>query len=140
MANLTITASAVIPSASATLQTGFSGVAIAAGEVIYKDTGDSNKLKLADANDASAIVRTVAGIAVNSAAAGQPVTYASEDPDLTLGAMLFEAGDAFILSATPGKIAPVADLATGMYPTFLGFANSDGKINFKPFAGTVVAA
>ena len=140
MADLTLTASSVVPGDSAIIQSGVAGAAIAAGEVVYKDTSDSNKLKLADANGATAIIRLVAGIAICSAAAGQRVSYVTEDDDLTLGSGLFAIGDVLILSATAGKIAPVADLATGMYNTVLGIATTTGKINFKPLGVTVAKA
>lgn len=140
MANLTLTASAVIPGSNAIIQTGVAGATIAAGDVLYKDTSDSNKLKLADANDASAIVRAVAGIAVNSASAGQRVSYVTEDDNLTLGTTLFAIGDTLILSATAGKIAPDSDCASGMYKTILGIAVTTGAISFKPFAVSVAKA
>lgn len=140
MANLNITAANVLPSDNAIIEHGVAGVAIAAGDVLYRDTSDSNKLKLADANDASAIVRAVRGIAVNSAAAGQRVSYVTEDSALTLGTGLVAIGDGLILSATPGKIAPEADLASGMYRTNLGIAVSTAAISFKPFAVAVAKA
>lgn len=140
MANLTLTASAVIPGANAIIETGVAGTTIAAGDVLYRDTADSNKLKLADANDPSAIVRAVRGIAICSASAGQRVSYVTEDDNLTLGTTLFAIGDGLILSGTPGKIAPEADLASGMYRTNLGIAVTTGAISFKPFAVSIAKA
>ena len=140
MANLTLTASAVIPGANAVIETGVAGTTIVAGDVLYRDTSDASKLKLADANDASSIVRLVRGIAICSAAPGQRVSYVTEDDSLTLGSALFDIGDGFIVSATPGKIAPEADLASGMYRTNLGIAVSTGAISFKPFSIGVAVA
>jgi hypothetical protein len=137
MADITITASSVIPGANATIVNAVAGASIAAGDVLYKDTADNNTMKLADANGGTAIIRTVAGIAVCSAAAGQRVSYVSEDDDLTLGSALFTVGDIVILSATPGRLAPQADATTGWFKTILGIAKSTSKIIFKPLANSV---
>lgn len=113
MADISITASAVVPSSSATIASGKAGEAINAGQLVYKDATDSNKIKLADANSAAKV--GVIGMAINSAgAAGQYVTYVTKDPELTIGGTR-TVGAIYILSATAGGVAPVADLTTGWY-------------------------
>lgn len=137
MADLVITAGSVIAGSSAKKRTGVAGEAMTAGELLYVDAADGNKLKLTDANPATAHV--VAGIALHAAASGQPITYAMEDDDLTIGATV-AIGDVLIASPAAGKIAPVADKATGDYVTVVGVAKSAGKVNFKPIpAGAAIA-
>lgn len=139
MANLTLTPASVIPGANAAFETVTWGATIAAGDVVYLDTADG-KCKLADANGATAIIRKVRGIAITSGGDGQKGIIVISDDDLTLGSGLFAIGDTLILSATPGKICPDADAATGDYKTVLGIATTTGKINFRPFAVTVAKA
>jgi hypothetical protein len=130
MANLTQTAASVIPSAAAELVQRVAAVAITAGQVLYAVS--VTQVGLADANG-SATVAKVYGIAVNSAAAGQPVTVCLKDPALVIGATVV-IGDVLILSTTAGAIAPVTDLASASYCTVLGVAVSTTAINFNPLA------
>jgi len=132
-ADISITAASVIPGANAKIVTKTAGATITAGQVVYEDTGDSNKVKLADTDSATALARVVFGIAAGGAAAGQPVRIIREDDDLTLGGTV-ATGDILILSGTAGAVAPNADAATGDYVVFLGVAKSATKINFKPVA------
>lgn len=132
-ADISITAASVIPSAAAKITTKTAGATLTAGQIVYEDTGDSNKVKLADTNSATALARVVFGIAASGASAGQPIRIIREDPSLTLGGTV-AIGDILILSATAGGIAPSADAATGHYVTFLGVATTTTTINFKPVA------
>lgn len=121
MADLLITASAVLASSAG--GTGTAGVAITAGDVLALSGG---ALILADADagaDETAIQRKPVGIALNDAAAGQPVSYAKPGSEVALGAVL-TAGTAYYLSATAGGICPVADVTTGMTPVTVGIAKS----------------
>ena len=123
MADLTITASQVQPAdLSAHTFEGVAGAAITAGQPLYKDSTDGNALKPADA-DAAASARCV-GIAVAGAADGQPVRY-QRTGDVTLGAgAAMTVGTVYVVSATAGGIAPLADLASGDYVSILGVAIS----------------
>lgn len=134
MADLTITASSVLASASAIVRSGTAGATITAGQPIYIDTADMNKLKLADAN-ASAATAVVAGIALHGASAGQPLKYVVEDASFTPGATL-TVGQVYVLSATAGGIAPVADLTTGDRPAVLMVAETSSTAKMKIIAGT----
>jgi hypothetical protein len=120
MSDLVITAASVV-SASAKRVTGVAGAAITAGQVVYLDPA-SGTYKLADCNSGTAAARSPAGIALNGAAAGQPLVVVTSGP-ITTGATI-TAGVAYYLSATPGGICPVADLTTGCFPVVLGFATS----------------
>src|SRR3954467_13132210 len=103
MANLTVTAASVLASSTALKLQGIAGETITAGQPLYKNATASNRLKLADAN-ASAATSAVVGIALNSASAGQPVTYVYDDNAFTPGATL-TVGQAYCVSATAGAIA-----------------------------------
>jgi hypothetical protein len=119
MADLVITPANVIAGAGATLQSSYAGVAIAAGQVIYINPADS-KAYLAVANG-TAQQATVAGIALNGAAVGQPVWYITAGP-LNVGTVLSQ-GKLYVLSgAVAGNIAPTGDLAAGWRTSLLGYA------------------
>lgn len=96
MADLTITAANVVPSAGATRRVKTAAVAIAAGETVRLDS--SGDLILTDA-DLSA---SCEGIAVCSAAVGQPCVYVTLDSALVLGTSVTN-GAAILLSRTAGN-------------------------------------
>lgn len=122
MANLSVTASAVLPSTTSDIEHGRASAAIDAGEVVYKDD-TTGFFGLADNNSATANVRRAYGIALNHAqAAGQPLSV-QKSGDLTINAAM-TAGVAYYLSDTPGKIAPFADIGSGEYVVLLGVAKS----------------
>ena len=119
MANVTITASAVVSTASTQSSDGIAGAVIAAGEWLYLDAAD-NTLKLATAGDTEAKAAVV-GQALNGAAVGQPVRYGT-------GGLITLDGVAvaglYVLSATAGKQCPVGDLVTGDWLTLLAVGRS----------------
>lgn len=128
MADLTITAANVDPVDGYTSVTVIAGAAITAGQVCYLDT--SNLAQLSDAN-ASAVTAAVKGIALNNAAANQPVTLMTAG-DLDVGASL-TVSETYILSATAGGIAPIADLASGWYVIHLGIATAADNLRLRIF-------
>lgn len=119
--DLAITPAAVVKGTGAVVRNGTAGVAITAGQTVYEDASDGNKVKLADA-DLSAAAATLKGVALHAAAAGQPIAY-QDGGNLTLNAVL-TAGKVYVLSATAGGIAPVADLAAGWRTSLVGIALS----------------
>lgn len=121
MADLTITASAVLPGANASIANGTAGEAITAGKAVYLASA-TKKWMLADSDSATAEARRAKGIALNGASLNQPVTVQTGG-DITLGATLV-AGTAYYLSETAGGIQPVADLATPESVCLLGLAKS----------------
>lgn len=121
MADLTITAANVIAGSGASAARGIAGATVTAGQSVYLDA-TTGKWKLADNNSATAAARTPGGLALNGAADGQPLAVHTAGP-VTIGATL-TAGVAYYLSDTPGGICPVADLASGEYPTVIGIATS----------------
>lgn len=128
--DLSITATSVTPSANAVIRDGIAGAAITAGKLLYRDSADSYKLKLADANDASSVVRTVCGIAINSASTGTPCKYVVTDPALVIGGTVAN-GTVYVLSATAGGVAPLADATTGWYVFVIGVGTSTTTVAFR---------
>jgi hypothetical protein len=126
MADYTVVAANVLPSSGANLKQGIAGATITAGNVLYKDPSDKS-LKLASATSATAAARVVEGIAVDGAAAGQPLEYAFKDPSFSPGFSV-PIGDAVILSATAGNLCPHADAITGHYVTVLGVGITGNKM------------
>src|SRR4029434_2151406 len=114
MADVTIIPANVLFSTTDNHVKGVAGATIAAGDVLYRDAADSNKMKLSDANG-SASAKVVDGFALCGAAAGQPVVYTTEDPALVVGGTLVS-GTLYVLSATPGKICPHTDIGQANLP------------------------
>jgi hypothetical protein len=135
MADVVITAASVVRGSGAVVETGVAGVAITAGQTVYKDTGDADKYKLADADGVSALIRNTHGIALNNSAANQPLTVLREGP-VTIGGTLTP-GLVYVQSNTPGGIMPAADLSAGEFTTVLGVALSASSLGVKIFASGV---
>lgn len=125
MADITIS-TAVIPSSSAVLETMTLGAAGTAGQVVYKDTADSDKAKLADADaEATAVGH---GILATDGASGERCLVVRKDPALVIGATL-TIPNSYCVSATAGGIAPEGDLTTGDYVSYIGKAVSTTAIS-----------
>jgi len=139
MSDISITAANVVKGANAKTRRGRAGATITAGQTLYEDSSDNFDLKLADAN-ASAATANCVGIALHGASDGQPLEYVYEDDEFTPGGTLSISAAAddgvYVLSGTAGGIAPVGDLAAGMYPVILGVAKSTTKMNLKIVRGT----
>lgn len=130
MADLSITAANVLKSTDAQTEEGIAGATITAGQAVYKDSSDSDKLKLADA-DAVASAAGV-GIALHGAAAGQPLRY-QKGGIITPGATLTK-GEHYFVSTTAGGLCPLADLASGDFPTRMMQAISTTQAVVQPYA------
>ena len=121
MADVTVSTADVQAPSGVSAQSGYNaGEAIDAGEAIYLDSSTST-MKLSDA-DGSATSACI-GIAVNSAATGQPVQWIKTGNTITLSSN-FTIGQVYVVSGTAGKIAPYSDLTTGDYVTILGVATT----------------
>lgn len=128
-ADLSITASSVTPGANAVTRTWAAGAAITAGQLVYLSSTDF-KVYLADANHGTAANRDVYGIALTSSALGAPCTVCLEDDDLTIGATVAN-GTVYVLSATAGGVAPLADATTGWYVAVVCVGKSTTKVAFR---------
>lgn len=116
MADLIITAASVVAGADAKIKTGTAGEAITAGQVVY--LAAATKLLMKAINSDVAALAAVVGVALNSAAINQPVTYAYAG-NVTMGATV-AIGTSYLLSDTAGGIGPVADLLTSQFVTHIG--------------------
>lgn len=119
MADVAITASNVKFGTDGDIRHGVAGEAVEAGKTIYLDRAD-NKLRLSDNNAVGK--KQVSGIALNTAAIGQPLAY-QRSGDLEIGGVLV-AGTTYYLSSTAGGIMPQGDLAVGMDSVVIGTAKS----------------
>jgi len=126
MSDISITATSVVQGGNAVVDHGIAGVAVTAGQTVYKDAA-TGKYKLADCNLAGAYPAT--GIALNGAAANQHVAV-QQSGDITVGGTL-TAGSPYYLSATAGGIMPAADLTTGDNVVLLGLAKSTSVLSLK---------
>lgn len=125
MADLTITAASVAKVVG-NVVTANAGATITAGQPVYVSTTDS----LIYPTDADVVTSAVvAGIALNGGAIGQPITYQTSGT-ITIGATVVT-GKAYYASATAGGICPEADLLTGDFATFIGFATSTTVITIS---------
>ena len=121
MAELSITAANVVPQSNAIIdRTRIAGEAVTAGQPGYISTADGKAYK-ADSN-ASLATAVVYGIFVSGGAANQPVALQTGG-DLAFGAIL-TANTGYVVGATAGSIAPIADVTTGWSLGFLGVAIS----------------
>ena len=128
--DLSITATNVKPGANAIIRRDWTaGEAITAGQLVYRSSSDFKVYK-ADSDSGTAAVRDCIGFALNSAALGAPVFVDIEDDDLTIGATVAN-GTVYILSATAGGIAPLADATTGWYVTVVCVGKSTTKVAFR---------
>jgi hypothetical protein len=126
MADLAITANNVKPGTSTNRETLIAKEIVTAGQVIAKDPSD-NKIGLADNNSPTAWKRDPIGIALNGGQIDQPVVVHKSGKYVCGGAVT--AGSVWMLSATPGALAPPADIVTsGMDAVVMGVGVSTTEI------------
>lgn len=123
MATYTVTP-ANVAYADQNVPNGIAGEALSAGDWLYR--GADRKLYKAQC-DGPAEQAAVVGLAVNSAAAGQPVAFAAGG-EVTVGALFTGGGKVLALSTTAGKACDAADLVTLDHCTFLGWTTAADKL------------
>jgi len=107
MGDRALTPGSVAPTATTVIERGIAYHTINAGDLLYIDAANSNKLRNAD--NTSATAAELAGIALNSAEAGQPIAYAtSGDVKVLLNEVI--AGTVYVLGASAGNNSPAGDL------------------------------
>lgn len=138
MADISITASLVLPSSSASITAGVAGATITQGQSLYLDTA-TNTYKLADA-DGTSPAFTFAGIALVAASAGQKVLLATADAaGFTIGATVL-AGDVIYLSDTPGGLTKtIGDLESLDKIVVVGVMLTTTTMNLTPVIGGTLA-
>lgn len=122
MTDLIITPANVIAGSNAHNISGTAGVAITAGQLIYKDP-TTKKYLLADNNAAAVEARKPEGVALNNAALNQPINLQTSG-DITIGATLVAGTDYFLSGAATGAICPRADVIATMNVVLIGLARS----------------
>lgn len=137
MADLVVTASQVKKASNSVMDSGANGAALVAGEVVYKDAEDGNKVKLADCNVAGPDYEAAGalGIMVNSCpgTSGQEADYVAEgDVELGAGAAM-TVGTPYFLSPNAGKLCPLADIPAGgaAVVTYVGTAKTASVLSVK---------
>jgi hypothetical protein len=135
MVDLVVTPANVVKGTGARIEHGIAGAAVTAGQTVYADPTDGDRLKLADADSATAAVRTPRGLALHAAAANQPLAV-QFGGRITIGAVVVP-GTVYVLSDTPGGIMPAADLEAGDYVTVLGIGISATQIDLQIHASGV---
>lgn len=120
MADVSITAANVAKGTGATVESGIAGETLTAGQPVYKKASDSKMYK-ADANVTTAEATTI-GVTLHGSLAGQPIQY-QKGGEITIGGTI-AVGGTYVVSATAGGIAPIADLVSTNYLTYLGYART----------------
>jgi len=128
MADLSITATSV-ELVSGSTGTKDAAESITAGQVLYLTSNG----EVGVASNDNANKDTVEGLALNGAAAGQPVTYAKTGAEVTIGATL-TVGTFYVLSAS-GAISPIDDMATSDYVALLGYGKTTANL-YTQFVNT----
>lgn len=103
------------------------GATISAGQTTYSDTSDSNKQKLADANDTAAKA-VVKGIAITPGVL-DGYGYIATGGSIILVGTTMAVGTTYAVGQTAGSIVPVSDLTTNDYVTILGTAATTTQLD-----------
>jgi len=98
---------------------------VTAGDCLYSVT--STTCGVCDVTDAAK--DACIGIALNDGTSGHPITYAGDGAVVGFGAIL-TVGVWYCISAT-GAIAPVADLATSDYISYIGYGITTSNMQIK---------
>lgn len=129
MADIVVTATAVLPGSNAVTENGVLGAAATAGQVLYKEAA-TGTWKLADADAATAEQRQATGFALNGGAIGQPVRVLREG-DMTMNAALTAGLGYFLSGLAAGGFCLVADVGAGEFVVPVGFAKSTTVLAVK---------
>lgn len=136
MADLSITTANVGVSSNAITSIVQVGETVTAGQAGYKKSLDGLYYK-ADANASSATAAAL-GVFLSGASTNGYALFCTAGNYLA-GATL-TVGETYVVSATAGGIAPIADVTTGWYVTILGVASSSSILQLNVFrSGTARA-
>ncbi len=124
MANLTVTAASVEALPTSAQKTGIAGETITAGQPLYYSAADQRYYK---ASSTTATTANAAGIALNGAAAAQPIAMLTAGP-IDIGATV-TVGEVYVVSDTAGSIAAEIDSLEGEFITVLGVGVTTANIN-----------
>lgn len=114
--------STITPPSGITPKFGTSGVAITAGQCLYRDPTD-NTIKKAIGSSANA-AKAIGFALASTPAVGQIVPYFDGGGDLSSASGLTAGEPYFVSDTTAGAIMKASDLGTGDYVTYVGTAKS----------------
>lgn len=122
MADITVTATSV------TLVSGFTATGVAAstitaGQPLYQLAAGT----IAPAQDASATLAAVIGVALSGGNAGQTVAYALPGSVIAIGATVV-LGTAYYATDNAGGLGTFAELGTGDHVNLVGWATTTGRL------------
>ncbi len=130
MADYTVTAANVLASSNAVYVTGtpIAGANLTQCQPVYQDPTD-NTWKPAKANGAAPLYK-VAAVTLSAASTGQPVHLITYDPSFVPG-FTIAVHEVAIVSGNAGKLAPIADDATGWYQSvvMIGIGTNKAILN-----------
>lgn len=135
MADISVTAGNVAEYANGQTAWGTAGETITAGQTLYLNS-TTGKLMKADADTAAESV--CKGIALNGGSLNQPIKYIYGG-EYTAGGTV-AVGTVYVVSATAGGIAPLADLTSGDYVSILGVASTAARIKLNIFNSGIAVA
>lgn len=120
MADVTITASAVLAGTGAVKEQGVAGEAFDAGDFLYKDATTSKWMK---ADNTTATKAAASGVALTTAAVAEAPCVVQTSGAITLGSVLTK-GEVYVIGAGAGNISPAADNGSAEFCTIAGIAAS----------------
>lgn len=122
-ADATVIPNQIAPAnANTSINYGIAGASITAGQVVFIDKTANFQIKPAQATNFNA-ASSVVGIALNTAAIGQPITYAIAG-DVYFSADLVPTTTYVLSPSNAGGIAADTSLITGNYASVIGIATS----------------
>ena len=125
MADVTQSSRLVHPHDGANVKVVTAGTDCSAGNVLYKDTTDSNKYKPANATTAAASI--LAAVALTGATDGESMAIVTSG-DVDVGGTL-EPGMWYTNSTVAGNIKPCIDITGAYYFSMLGRATAADKLS-----------
>ena len=123
MADIVVTAANVVRYDGSEIETGIASEAITAGQTLYKHTDG----KLLKCDCTSAIKARAVGVALNDAAADQPVTYIKSGGLNPGGTVVV--GTVYGVTDTAGGIGDIAERGSGDFITILGVGVTASRID-----------
>lgn len=116
------------------------GATIAAGQLLYLDSSDNEyKLALSDSGSATTTTANASGIAITPGVDGGYGYIATAGTVFLVGTTM-AIGEQYMLSNTPGGIAPDADIGTGDYVTQCGVATTANLLRLGFYASGITHA
>jgi len=124
MADITQTAANVRPFSGARTLTVTAATTVVGGDLVYKDTTDSNKYRPCDSSAAASAI--IAGMALTNSSDTEELVIqlgGEVNPGGTVAV-----GEVYSCSSNAGKIAPNSDVASGNFGSIFGIGIAANKI------------